>query len=71
MKAEKKKRPLTRRLVEDLTIRVDDAAELLHIDRKLAYEAVRQGKIPSIKVGRLIFIPTAGLRKLLGIPAPK
>ena len=29
------------------------------------YEAIRAGEIPSIKVGRRILIPVAGLKKLL------
>jgi excisionase family DNA binding protein len=54
-------------LMNDLVIRVDDAALLLDIDRKVAYAAVHDGKIPSIRIGRVIRVPTAALRKLLGI----
>jgi excisionase family DNA binding protein len=60
-----------RSLMQDLAIRVDDAALLLDIDRKVAYAAVRDGKIPSIRIGRLIRVPTAGLRKLLGVSVQK
>jgi excisionase family DNA binding protein len=60
-----------RALRNDLAVRVDDAALLLDIDRKVAYAAVREGTIPSIRIGRLIRIPTAGLRKLLGISPSK
>jgi excisionase family DNA binding protein len=58
-------------LMHDLAIRVDDAALLLDIDRKVAYAAVRDGKIPSIRIGRLIRVPTAALRKLLGVTVQK
>jgi excisionase family DNA binding protein len=64
-------RALQQRLMTDLAVTVDDASDLLHIDRKVAYTAVNDGKIPSLRVGRSIRIPTASLRKLLGIPAPK
>jgi excisionase family DNA binding protein len=58
-------------LMHDLAIRVDDAALLLDVDRKVAYAAVRDGKIPSIRIGRLIRVPTAALRKLLGVSVSK
>jgi excisionase family DNA binding protein len=56
-----------RALMEKLTIRVDDAAALLGLSRNAAYSAVREAKIPSIRIGRAIRVPTAPLRRLLGI----
>jgi excisionase family DNA binding protein len=70
MKAADKKEAM-RRLMTDLAVRVDDAALVLDIDRKVAYAAVSDGKIPSIRIGRSIRVPTAGLRKLLGINVQK
>ena len=70
MKAADKKEAM-RGLMNDLAIRVDDAALVLDIDRKVAYTAVREGRIPSIRIGRVIRVPTAALRKLLGIPAQR
>jgi excisionase family DNA binding protein len=55
--------------MHDLAIRVDDAALVLDVDRKVAYAAVSDGKLPSIRIGRVIRVPTAALRKLLGITA--
>jgi excisionase family DNA binding protein len=49
------------------TVPVDVAAELLGISRASAFRAVHRGQLPSIRLGRRIVIPTAGLRALLGI----
>jgi excisionase family DNA binding protein len=43
---------------------------LLGISRGLAYEAVRTGALPSLRVGRRILIPTARLLALLGETDP-
>jgi len=51
-----------------LTLTVEQTAELLGISRGLAYEGVRVGDIPSIKVGRRILIPRARLLEMLGPP---
>ena len=70
MRAADKKEAM-RRLMHDLAIRVDDAALVLETDRKALYAEVAAERIPSIKVGRAIRIPTAVLRKLLGITPAK
>lgn len=49
-----------------VTMTVDEAAVLLGISRGSAYEAVRQGQIPSIKLGRRVLVPRAKLAELLG-----
>jgi excisionase family DNA binding protein len=51
------------------TVPVDVAAELLGISRASAFRAVHRGQLPSIRLGRRIVIPTAGLRTLLGLDA--
>ena len=56
-----------RALVEELTVTVEDAAALLGMSRGGAYNAVREGEIPSIRIGRCIRVPTASLRKMLGL----
>ena len=48
------------------TLTVEQAGELLGISRGLAYEAVRRGEIPSVRIGRRILVPAAALRALLG-----
>lgn len=46
---------------------VEEAETLLRIGRSAAYEGVRSGEIPSIKVGRSIRIPRHRLEQLLGL----
>lgn len=45
-----------------------DTAHILGIGRATAYAGVRSGEIPSIRVGGRIVVPTAALRRLLGLP---
>jgi excisionase family DNA binding protein len=52
---------------ERLTLTVEEAAQLLGISRAFAYEAVRRGEIPSIKIGRRVLVPKAALHKLVGV----
>jgi len=50
---------------ECLTISVEAAAQLLGISRGLAYEMCRQGKIPTLRFGKIIRISKYGLEHLL------
>lgn len=54
-------------LAEELTISVEETAALLGLSRNGAYNAIREGSIPSIRIGRCIRVPTASLRKMLGL----
>jgi excisionase family DNA binding protein len=57
---------------EQPTTRVEDAARALGVSRSAAYEAVRRGEIPSIRIGHRIVIPTAALRRMLELdPEPR
>lgn len=47
---------------------VDEAARLLRISRGAAYEAVRRGEIPSVRIGRTIRVPSHGLLRILNEP---
>jgi excisionase family DNA binding protein len=49
-----------------LTLTVEEAAASLGISRASAYEAVRRGDVPSIRIGRRILVPKAALARLLG-----
>lgn len=40
-----------------LTYTVDEVAQMLGISRGLAYEMVRQGELPSIRLGRRLLVP--------------
>jgi excisionase family DNA binding protein len=48
-----------------LTLTVEEVAATLGISRAFAYEAVRRGEIPSIRIGRRVLVPRAALEKLL------
>jgi excisionase family DNA binding protein len=49
---------------------VDQTAEVLSIGRGSAYEAVRRGEIPSVRLGRTIRVPRRALLELLGESDP-
>jgi excisionase family DNA binding protein len=48
-----------------ITVTVEQAAELLGISRTTAYQCVRDGVIPSVRLRRRILIPTQALDRLL------
>jgi excisionase family DNA binding protein len=48
-----------------MTYTVTQAAKLLGISRALAYELVRRGEVPSIRLGRSLVIPTVALTAML------
>ncbi|MCE7875360.1 DNA-binding protein [bacterium CPR1] len=50
------------------TITVDEAAAYLGVSRYSAYQAVREGSIPSIRIGRRILVPVQPFEALLGAP---
>ncbi len=63
------------RVAEDpLLLTVSEAAKLLRISRNLAYELVRQERIPFIRLGRRILVPRHGLEAWIaqeaGLPQP-
>jgi excisionase family DNA binding protein len=49
-----------------LTLTVEEAAVLLGISRNSAYEAVRRGEIPSVRIGGRIVIPRRRFLDWLG-----
>lgn len=53
---------------ERLTLTVEEAGALLGISRAFAYEAVRRGEIPSIRIGRRVLVPRVALERLLSLP---
>ena len=50
-----------------LTTSVPEAGKLLGIGRNAAYEAARRGDIPAIKIGKRVVVPTALLKRMLGL----
>lgn len=52
--------------MEDLPdiLTVEEAAKYLRLKRSTAYELVKQGAIPSVKLGRQIRVPKSGIVNL-------
>ena len=44
---------------------------LFDIGPGASYAAARKGDLPSIKIGRKLFVPTGALRKMLGLDEPQ
>jgi excisionase family DNA binding protein len=55
---------------ERLTLNVEEAAKLLGIGRQLAYDKVKTGEIPAIRVGRRLLVLRRPLDKLLNEAKP-
>jgi excisionase family DNA binding protein len=49
--------------VEKLLLKVPEAGELTGVGRSKAYELVGNGTWPSIRIGRSVRVPVAGLRE--------
>ena len=54
-------------LLSQPCVDVPVAGAILNLNRSASYEAARRGDIETIKIGRLLKVPTAPLRKKLGI----
>ena len=50
---------------QDLILTVEEAAGMLRISRGLAYEMVRTGRLPSIRLGRRLLVPRSALERML------
>ena len=57
-------------LWEATGVTVPEAAQLLGVSRMTAYSAVREGSIPSVRIGRRLLVPRAALERLLTLPEP-
>jgi len=55
--------------VERLTLSVEEAALMLGISRALAYELVRRGDLPRLRLGRRIVVPRRALEELVAAAA--
>lgn len=53
-------------MIKKLTGTVDEAAEALGISRNSAYEGVKEGQIPAIRVGKRILVLWNPLMRKLG-----
>lgn len=50
---------------ERLTLSIEEAAAMLGISRALAYELVRKGELPVLRLGRRVVIPRNQLEELV------
>lgn len=48
-----------------LTVSVEEAAALLGISRALAYELVRRGDLPCLRLGRRVVVPRKALENFI------
>jgi len=58
-------------VAESPVLTVEEAAVILRLSRGTAYEAVRRGDIPVVKIGRRLLVPRARLMAMLAGDAPK
>ena len=57
-------------LLSQATASIPDVGRVCFgLARQASYAAAKKGDIPTIKVGRSLFVPTTALRKLLQIEA--
>jgi len=49
---------------------VPEAGAYIGLSRDSAYAAAHRGDLPVIRIGRRMVVPTAALRKLLGVDVP-
>ena len=54
-------------LNEQVSVPVVLAGKAFGLSRNAAYAAVKSGQIPSVKIGARIAVPTAPLRRMLGL----
>jgi hypothetical protein len=55
------------RLEDHPTLSLDEVCSILKIGRTVAYSALACGQIPDFKVGRRYIVPTAEIRRILGL----
>ena len=58
-------------LMREATVDVVVAGRLLKLSRNTTYKALRNGEIPSVRIGAQYRVPTAKLRDMLGLSAPQ
>ena len=56
---------MSQEMQDRLVLTVPEAAELLGICRNAAYEGVRRGEIPSIRIGKRLVVPRTAFEEML------
>ena len=54
-------------ILDQPTCSVEELGRVFRLSKNPAYEAVKRGDFPSIRVGGRIRVPTAPLRQMLGL----
>jgi hypothetical protein len=49
------------------TISVPQAGRIFGLSRPASYEAAKRGELPTIRIGRRLFVPVGKLREMLGL----
>ena len=49
---------------------VPEAAHILRVNRNTAYEAIRRGQLPAVRLGRRLVVPRAALEPLVADGGP-
>lgn len=62
---------MAKRKEEAPTLTVEQAGQRLGISRHSAYEAVKRGDIPTIRIGRRILVPRLALDRMLLEGSPR
>jgi len=52
-------------ICERATLSIEQTAQILGCGRSLAYEMARQGRIPTLRLGRKLVVPKLALEKML------
>ena len=58
------------RLLRQPTVSVPEAGAMLGMHYNAAYRAARDGRLPSIRVSSRVRVPTAALKRMLGLDEP-
>jgi excisionase family DNA binding protein len=56
-------------VTERQTLRIEEAAKILGIARNTAYDAAKNGQLPTIKIGKRLLVPRIAIERMLSLPA--
>jgi excisionase family DNA binding protein len=56
--------------MERETLTVREVARLLGVGKNCAYDAIRRGQVPSVRIGKRIVIPRSAFQRMLDEAAP-
>jgi excisionase family DNA binding protein len=59
------RKSIGRSKMEKMVLSVEECCEVLGLSRNTLYERIADGSVPSVRLGKRILIPVAGLEKML------